>query len=58
MSTLFEITDEFERLYQMAIDEELSDDVQSIAEGVRILQYEDTLENWKNQYRRISTGEI
>ena len=26
MSTLFEITDEFERLYQMAIDEELSDE--------------------------------
>ncbi len=42
----------------MEIDEELSDDVQNIAEGVRILQYEDTLENWKNQYRRISTGEI
>ena len=25
---------------------------------VSVLQYEDTLENWKHQYRRISTGEI
>ena len=25
---------------------------------VKVLQYEDTLENWKSQYRRISTGEI
>lgn len=42
----------------MEMDEELSKELKTITENVRVLQYEDTLENWKNQYRRISTGEI
>jgi len=40
------------------IDEELTRELVEIAESVQVLQYEDTMENWKNQYRRISTGEI
>lgn len=42
----------------MDMEAELADEVMSIENSVQVLQYEDTLENWKNQYRRISTGEI
>ena len=40
------------------IDEELTKELVRVAESVQVLQYDDTMENWKNQYRRISTGEI
>ena len=40
------------------LEEELGREIETLADSVKILQYEDTLENWKNQYRRISTGEI
>ncbi len=40
------------------IDEELVKEVVEITESIQVLQYDDTMENWKNQYRRISTGEI
>ncbi len=45
------------RIYQ-EIGEELQGDIKEIADKVEMLQYEDTLTNWKKQYRRISTGEI
>ena len=32
--------------------------IKEIADKVQVLQYEDTMENWRSQYRRISTGEI
>ena len=40
------------------IDYKLTEEVAQISNCVKTLQYEDTLENWKNQYRLISTGEI
>lgn len=40
------------------MDFELSEEIKGIADKVQVLQYEDTMENWRNQYRRISTGEI
>ncbi len=42
----------------MNLDALLSETVAEIEESVQVLQYDDTLENWKNQYRRLSTGEI
>ena len=39
-------------------NEQLQKEVEDISDTVQVLQYEDTLENWKNQYRRINTGEI
>lgn len=39
-------------------DEKLQQEIEEIESAVQVLQYEDTLENWKNQYRRINTGEI
>ena len=39
-------------------NEQLQREVEDISNAVQVLQYEDTLENWKNQYRRINTGEI
>lgn len=39
-------------------DEKLQKEIEEIENSVQVLQYEDTLENWKNQYRRINTGEI
>ena len=44
-------------VYQ-AVDNELSEAITMIEGQIKVLQYEDTLENWKNQYRRISTGEM
>ena len=45
------------QMYQ-DMDAELSEEAKEIAGTIQILQYEDSLSNWKNQYRRISTGEI
>lgn len=45
------------QMYQ-DMDAELSEEAKEIAGTIQILQYEDNLSNWKNQYRRISTGEI
>lgn len=42
----------------MEMNETLSDHIRELEAGVKGLQYEDRLENWKKQYRRISTGEI
>ena len=36
----------------------IEEEVTEIENKVQVLQYEASLENWKNQYRRISTGEI
>lgn len=44
-------------LYQKT-EEVLQKEIEKVAESVQMLQYEDTLMSWKNQYRRISTGEI
>ena len=44
-------------VYQ-AVDDELAEAITLIEEQIKVLQYEDTLENWKIQYRRISTGEM
>ena len=43
-------------LYQ-EIDEWLCREKERLEQEVQELSYEDTLENWKKQYRRISTGE-
>ena len=40
------------------MDLELTEEIKEIADKVQVLQYEDTMENWRSQYRRISTGEI
>jgi tetratricopeptide (TPR) repeat protein len=40
------------------MDSEITKTVREVSDNVTVLQYEDTLEHWKNQYRRISTGEI
>ena len=45
------------KLYE-SLDEELRREVEEIENQIQVLQYDDTLENWKNQYRRISTGEL
>ncbi len=45
------------QLYQ-EVDSENVETAREIADSVTVLQYEDTLDHWKNQYRRISTGEI
>ena len=45
------------QIYQM-VDQELSETIVEIESRVKVLQYEDTLPNWKNQYRRISMGEM
>ena len=45
------------QIYQ-AVDAELSCEITEIEGRIKVLQYEDTLSNWKNQYRRISTGEM
>ena len=45
------------QIYQ-AVDSELVDEIAEMEGRIKVLQYEDTLENWKNQYRRISTGEM
>ena len=45
------------KLYE-SLDEELRREVEEIESQIQVLQYDDTLENWKNQYRRISTGEL
>ncbi len=44
-------------IYQ-TVDSELTGEVAEITDSIKVLQYEDTLENWKLQYRRISTGEM
>ncbi len=44
-------------VYQ-TVDGELATAITEIEGRIKVLQYEDTLENWKNQYRRISTGEM
>ncbi len=55
--------EEYMRLLQKStvyqeMDGQLADDIVEAENRIKVLQYEDTLENWKNQYRRISTGEI
>lgn len=45
------------RIYLEA-DRELADEIQGVEAKIKVLQYEDTLDNWKEQYRRISTGEM
>ena len=40
------------------MEDAVKEEIEKIADDVSVLQYEDTLINWKNQYRRISTGEI
>ena len=42
----------------MNMDALIAEEVAEIEESVQVLQYDDTLINWKNQYRRLSTGEI
>lgn len=44
-------------VYQM-VDSTIPEKVAEIEGRIKVLQYEDTLMNWKNQYRRISTGEM
>ena len=55
--------EEYMRLIQKSalfgeVGQEVKEKMDRIADSVKVLQYEDTLNNWKNQYRRISTGEI
>ena len=55
--------DEYQSLLQKSqlysnVEETLQNDINKIENRVKVLQYDDTLENWKNQYRRISIGEI
>ena len=55
--------EEYRRLLQkstvyMSMEMQIAQDIQKTEGRVKILQYDDTLDNWKNQYRRISTGEI
>ena len=55
--------EEYMRLLQRSsvyqtVDSTLQGKVAEIEGRIKVLQYEDTLENWKNQYRRISTGEM
>ena len=45
------------QIYQ-GVDNELAEVIPEIEGRIKVLQYEDTLNNWKNQYRRISTGEM
>jgi hypothetical protein len=45
------------QVYQ-EVDSRLAKTVSEIEDGIKVLQYEDTLSNWKNQYRRISAGEM
>lgn len=45
------------QIYQ-EVDTELAEEIIEIEGRIKVLQYEDTLANWKNQYRRISTGEM
>ena len=45
------------QVYQ-EVDRGLAEKVSEIQGNIKVLQYEDTLANWKNQYRRISTGEM
>ena len=40
------------------MEDDVKEEIEKIADDVKVLQYDDTLMNWKNQYRRISTGEI
>ena len=40
------------------LDQGLPEIISEIEDSIKVLQYEDTLANWKNQYRRISTGEM
>ena len=44
-------------IYQ-TVDSELADVITEVEGRIKVLQYGDTLDNWKNQYRRISTGEM
>jgi hypothetical protein len=55
--------EEYNKLLQrsqlyMNVDAMVTEAVQEIEQNVKVLQYEDTLENWKKSYRRLSTGEI
>lgn len=40
------------------IDLQLTKRVEELENSITVLQYDDTLENWVNQYRRISSGEV
>ena len=42
----------------MNLDGIIAEEVLEIERNVQVLQYDDTLINWKNQYRRLSTGEV
>ena len=55
--------DEYQALLQKSqlyrsVEENLQSDIAKIENNVTVLQYDDTLGNWKNQYRRISIGEL
>lgn len=55
--------EEYTRLLQrsqvyMSLEAEIAEEVAEIENRVQVLQYDDTLQEWKNQYRRLSTGEI
>lgn len=45
------------KLY-MDMEAAIIQEVAEIENSVQVLQYEDTMKQWKNQYRRLSTGEI
>lgn len=45
------------QVYQ-GIDDWLYEEKARLEEEIQMLSYDDTLQNWKNQYRRISAGEI
>lgn len=54
--------EEYIKLLQKSVvfqetEDSLRKEMEETANQVNILQYEDTLMNWKNQYRRVSTGE-
>ncbi len=55
--------DEYYHLLQKSplyysVGELVQKEISRIENSVNVLQYDDTLENWKNQYRRISIGEL
>ena len=55
--------EEYEELLQRSymyqeMELKLREELPEIENRVKVLQYEDTLDNWKKHYRRISTGEI
>ena len=55
--------EEYQELLQRSqvyqeMEQNLGEELITLESEVKVLQYEDTLDNWKRHYRRISTGEI